>query len=405
VRHLERKLSAERVLIVGAGLGGLTAALAMLQRGLEVEVYEQSQELAPVGAGIQLGPNGMRILDSLGVTSKLAESWVLADGKELRLWNTGQRWPVFDLGQVSVSRYGHPYIMIHRAELHAVLVAAVRALKPDAIRLGCEVRTCDQTGGEVRLHLAGGGVRVGSVLVGADGVHSVVRRALFGDDAQPEFSGYVAWRGIVPSASLPAELRRPVMTSWIGPGGHIVQYLVRRGELLNFVAVTERSEWIAESWTQTGDPLQCAADFAGWHGHVRTMLGRAVVLTRSALMSREPMRRWSAGRCTLLGDACHPSLPFLAQGANMAIEDAAVLALCLTAAGADVAAALARYEALRIDRTTEVMRQSAENGQRSHSMILSRAEEAGAYIDAQWGNAKVEERYDWLYRYDALSVL
>jgi salicylate hydroxylase len=173
--------------------------------------------------------------------------------------------------------------------------------------------------------------------------------------------------------------------------------------LFNFVAVTERSEWTEESWSLTGDRGQCAADFAGWHEHIQMMIADSSTLNKWALMSREPMQQWSVGRCTLLGDACHPSLPFLAQGANMALEDGAVLARCL-AAGDDAKAALLRYEALRVGRTSEIVRRSAENGKRSHSRTLTHKDEAEAYINAEWGKEKVEQRYDWLYGYDALSM-
>jgi salicylate hydroxylase len=394
-------MAAEPVLIAGAGIGGLTLALALLQRGLDVRIYEQSAGFDIVGAGVQLGPNGLRVLASLGVADRLSGAWVVPDGKELRLWNTGQIWPMVDLGPESIARYGHPYVMIHRGDLHAALVAAVRALKPDAISLGRTVTGCDQTDGRASLHFADGRA-TGRVVVGADGIHSVVRRTLFGD-SRPSFTGYVAWRGLVPSRLLPPELVRPVMTTWVGPGGHIVHYLLRRGELFNFVAVVERSDWTTESWTQAGSPDQCAADFAGWHEDVLTVITRSTSLNKWALMSREPMERWSTGRCTLLGDACHPTLPFLAQGANMAIEDAAVMARCLADID-DAEEALARYEALRIERTSEIVRKSADNGRRTHNQVLSRSEDAEAYIAAEWSRDKVEPRYDWLYRYDALGV-
>jgi salicylate hydroxylase len=395
-------MAAESVLIAGAGIGGLTLALSLLQRGIDVRIYEQAAGFDIVGAGVQLGPNGLRVLDSLGVAAQLSGAWVEPDGKELRLWNTGQIWPMFDLGPESAARYGYPYVMIHRGDLHAALVASVRALKPDAITLGRTVTGCASTGGQAVLNFADGGTTTGRIVVGADGIHSTVRRTLFGD-SRPSFTGYVAWRGIVPAERLPPELTRRVMTTWVGPGGHIVHYLLRRGELFNFVAVVERSDWTTESWIEAGSPEQCAADFAGWHDDVRTVITRATSLNKWALMSREPMERWSVGRCTLLGDACHPTLPFLAQGANMAIEDAIVLARCLAGIG-DAEAALARYETLRIGRTSEIVRKSADNGRRTHNRVLSRSDEAEAYIAAEYSRDKVEPRYDWLYRYDALAV-
>ena len=395
-------MAAKRVLIAGAGIGGLTAALALLRRGFDVDVYEQASTLGEIGAGFQVGANAARVLFSLGLEDQIRGIYALVAGKEVRLWNTGQTWKLFDLGDSSVERYGFPYFMIHRADLHAILVDAVRAVKPSAIHLDSRIVGYEQTDSGAALLFEDGHRIEGDVVVGADGVHSVLRREMFGASA-PSFTGCVAWRGLVPAKRLPEHLLRPVGTNWIGSGGHIVHYLLRRGEIFNFVAVVERDDWTVESWTERGSADECARDFAGWHEDVQTIIGELDAPYKWALLGREPMTRWSVGNATLLGDACHPTLPFLAQGAGMAIEDGLVLARCLEAHD-DVATALVAYEAARIERTSRVVRGSAENGRRFHNNMLSDAAQAERYVDVEWQEKKVEERYDWLFRYDATSV-
>lgn len=395
-------VAAKRVLIAGAGIGGLTAALALLRHGFDVDVYEQAPALGEVGAGFQVGANASRVLFSLGLEEAIRQIYALPAGKEVRLWNTGQTWKLFDLGDVSVERYGFPYFMVHRADLHAILVDAVRALKPEAIHLSSRISGFEHTDSGAALLFENGDRVEGDVVVGADGVHSAMRREMFGL-GEPRFTGCVAWRGLVSIEKLPAHLLRPVGTNWIGPGGHIVHYLLRRGEIFNFVAVVERDDWKVESWTERGSSEECARDFAGWHEDVQAIIGALESPFKWALLGREPMERWSIGHATLLGDACHPTLPFLAQGAGMAIEDGFVLARCLEAYD-DVPTALIAYENARIERTARIVRGSAENGRRFHNDTLSSAAEAERYVDREWQPQKVEERYDWLFRYDAASA-
>ena len=392
-----------RVLIAGAGIGGLTAALALQKRGYQVTVCEQAAELREVGAGLQLSPNALRALYQLGLEAPLRALASEPDGKEIRLWNSGQTWKLFDLGATSVAKYGYPYYMMYRPDLHQVLADAVRAIDPAAIMLGAQCTGYEQDGQGVKLKLADGRVLEGDILVGADGVHSKIRAQLIGP-GKPVFSGCRAWRGVIPMDHLPHHLRRRVGTNWVGPGAHVIHYPLHNGELMNFVGIVERDDWQVESWTQQGTHEECHADFAGWHEDVHELIRHIGVPFKWALMARDPLQRWSEGRVTLLGDACHPTLPFLAQGAVMAVEDGYIIARCLDKYASDPALALKKYEAARIERTNAIVLKSTENGKRFHNPALASAEGAAAYVDREWAEPKVIDRYDWLFRYNVDEV-
>ena len=395
--------SSHPVIIIGGGIGGLTVALALLRRGLDVAVYEQAPELKEVGAGVQIGSNGTRVLHALGLEPDLQRTQVIPSRRQLRHWRTGETWNWFDLGAASVERYGTPHVLMHRNDLHGVLAGAVRALKSDAIKLGMRATAVAQNADAVTLSFANGATATGAFAIGADGIHSQVRKCLFGADT-PEFTGCVAWRGLIPMDRLPPHLSQLLTTNWLGPHGHVLHYPVRRGELMNFISFIERDDWQVESWTMAGARDELAHDFREWHADVHTFIHHIGTPYKWALFVRGPMAQWSVGRVTLLGDACHPTLPFLGQGAVMAIEDAYVLAACLEKYWSDPAVAFARYEEIRRERTAAVVRKAHENRRHAFSPALADQTQVAATVARDWQQARVRERLDWLYQYDATAI-
>jgi len=385
------------VLIAGGGIGGLTCALAFAQRGFEAHVFEQAATFGEVGAGIQLSPNCTRVLHDLGLEDALRRIAFLPEGAEMRDWKTGRMIATNELGAAVVSAYGFPYYHVHRADLMDVLVAHARAQPNIRLHAGSRCEHFLQTPHSVDVHV-GADRHQGALLIGADGIHSAIRAQLFGPQA-PRFTGNVAWRGLVPVERLPQGMVHPVASIWMGPGKHFVHYYVRGGELVNCVCVIEKDGWEIESWAQRGALDELKADFAGWHPTVQTLIDNmdSEACYKWALFDRQPMAKWSEGRVTLLGDACHPTLPFMAQGAAMAIEDAAVLAVCVAGAN-DVVEALARYESVRRSRTSRI-----QLGSRANAKLFHLRPPYSWARNQALGRARGNPM-DWVYRYDALTA-
>ena len=386
-----------RVLIAGGGIGGLTTALCLAEAGFEVTLFEQSAEFGEVGAGIQLSPNCTRVLHRLGLEPALAACAFLPEGLEFRAWKSGKAIGSVVLGQTARNRYGFPYYNIHRSDLLRVLVeAAAERGSAIELRTGSAVTGFEQ---DARVSAAVGGTTYeGDALIGADGIHSAVRAQLFGDDA-PRFTGNVAWRALVPAERLPRGLVRPMATAWWGPHRHFVHYYLRSGTLVNCVCVVEKTGWEVESWTERGEFEELKSDFAGWHEDIQALIDNVDrnSLYKWALHDRAPMARWGEGAVTLLGDACHPTLPFMAQGAAMAIEDAAVLAGCLAAADS-VPAGLRRYEDLRRSRTARVQSGSRRNARTFHLTGVK------AWLRNLAASPVGRRTTDELFRYDAVQA-
>ncbi len=351
----------QTALICGAGIGGLTAALALARRGWSVSVVEQAEELSEVGAGIQLSPNAMHVLQALHLGDAIARVSFEPLASTIRDYATGLAHMDQPLKGLCQSRYGAPYLHIYRPDLHKLLRDAAQTAGV-SILLGQTAKSVSQTETQAHLHTQSG-TRSGDVLIGADGLRSVVRDAILKPEL-PRFTGQVAWRGTIPTEALPQNLIAPKATVWVGPHHHFVTYYIKSGQLVNFVAVQERADWTKTGWNEPGDVGELREAFKDWHPEVRTLLDATQECYLWALHARDPLPKWSEHRATLLGDAAHPMLPFMAQGAAMAIEDAWVLADALT--NAPVQTALKRYEAARMPRTAMVQKMSQDNAKLFH---------------------------------------
>jgi len=357
-----------RIGIVGAGIGGLSAALALQRSGRKVRVLEQAPRLGEVGAGLSLSPTAAHALNHLGLQQTLATKAYHPEDQCVRHYQDARPLVWINRGRSLVERYGERYYLIHRADLHDALAAAVRANDPDAIELDKTCRNISQDGATVTVELADGTSRQFDALIGADGSRSVIRQEIFGP-LEPQYTGYIAWRGLVPMALVPAHILQPASGVFVGPGHLVNRYPVRGGALLNFVAFAERQAWTEEGWSIRSSRDELLAEFAGWTSWVTDFM--ALVpddqLFKWGLFDREPLAQWSSGRITLLGDAAHPILPFLGHGAVLAIEDAVVLARAFELAGS-VEEAYVRYEAARRERAAFVVLESRKAGKMFHAV-------------------------------------
>lgn len=389
-----------RVVIAGGGIAGMAAAAGFARAGWRVTVCEEAPVLGEVGAGLQMTPNAARVLRWLGVCDSVAAAAFRPAAASLRDGHSGRRIFRVELGARAEARWGAPYLHVHRADLLAVLIKA-------AVASGAELRTgARAVGYTIRpegpaLQLADDSFIEGDLVIGADGIRSALRAQVNGAEA-PEFSSQIAWRGLIPAHELPEGLVAPEVTVWGGEGKHLVTYYVRRGALVNFVAVEERAAWTAEGWSAQGDPDQLRSAFAGWHPNVIRLLDRVQTTFLWGLFGRPAQVRWADGPVALIGDAAHPMLPFMAQGAAMALEDVAVLVAEADANEPMADAALA-YEERRWGRVARVQERSRENGDIFHchpgASLAKRWSVISAAVDLM--PALAPRSLDWIYGYDA----
>jgi salicylate hydroxylase len=392
---------AARIAVIGGGIGGLTAARALRQRGFEPRVYEASPELKEIGAGVALHPNAMKALRSLDLEHPVrAVAWeskfeVVRDGRSGRvLTRTPQR------GYLE-RRFGATGCTVHRADLLDVLAAAVPA---ESIELGarCVSVHTDEHGASARF--ADGTEIEADVIVGADGIHSAVRASLIGADA-PHFTGKVCWRMLVAVDAVEDSLSSD-RTLWLGPHGSVMVYRVRRGQLVNVAAHCDNDTWTEESWTRECDGSEVLANYAGWHDSLLRLFAAGERHYKWALFERDPLSSWTRGRVTLLGDAAHPMLPYLGQGAGQAIEDSCVLAMALSVLPDELGAALQLYERSRLPRTTRVVlgARARGAGDQTPSRWTAMKRDVLIAVRTRFGSDRTGRDFAWLYDYDAGSV-
>ncbi|HXL67245.1 MAG TPA: FAD-dependent monooxygenase, partial [Xanthobacteraceae bacterium] len=385
------------VAIIGGGIGGLAAAVSLLQAGFDVHVYEQVRAPREVGAGIVLTPNATRLLYRLGFRAKLETLGVAPLAWRQRRWDDGS---TLMFTPVAASP-GEPatFYTSHRADVLSMLI---ESLPTERLHLAHRLAGFTDWGDCVEMQFGNGAQTEAGMVIGADGIHSTVRGLLFGAE-RPRFTGCVAYRGLVPAGHL-SGLDLPTESQlWLGPGKHFVHYPVQDARLVNFVCLIERDTWTKESWIEPGDVADALAAYAGWHAQVRSIISAVNETFVWGLFDRPPLLRWSVGRVTLLGNACHPMLPFMAQGAAQAIEDAATLAAVLAQSAADVPQALRRYESLRLPRTARIQTIAASNKMRNHLPDGPQQRERDARMASGAADWSIGAS-TWIYEHDAVAA-
>ena len=383
------------VAVVGGGIGGLGAALSLFRARFDVHVYEQAHALREVGAGIQVSPNASRVLHGLGLADELAKLGVRPSAHHQRRWNDGRTLLKTPLGDTVIKAFGFPHYQSHRADVLSMLIAALPA---ERLHIGHRLVAFSDRNDRVNVEFENGNRITTDALIGADGIHSTVRTLLFGP-ANPHFTGCVAYRGLIPVErikSLNVEVNAQL---WMGPGKHFITYYVAGKRLLNIVGIAEQNTWTGESWTDRGDVKDLRAAFTDWDPNVRAIIETVDETFIWGLFDRAPLPRWSVGRVTLLGDAAHPMLPFMAQGAAQALEDGASLTTCLSKIG-DVAAAFTQYEKLRLPRTSRMQAMSAANKTRFHLPDGPAQQERDTKMAAGTTDWSIKA-IAWVYNYDA----
>ena len=382
------------IVVIGGGIGGLAAAAFLQRAGRRARVYEQANELRPVGAGLVVSPNAVRLIRRLGVNDDLQRDAIALEvGWEFRRWRDGSVLFAQELGEQCRRLYGEDCLVAHRADLLAALVAAV---DPECLVLGKRCVGVEQRADDVLVTFQDGTSTTAAVVIGADGTHSAVAPAVV-PAPEPVFARLCAYRCLVPAEAAPDFARRPVQTLWVGPGRHVVHYPISGGALINIVAYVPETDWAVESWSAQGRVEDVAAEFATWDPRLSSLIEASPSAGRWAVFQRDPLPRWVGGSVALLGDAAHPMVPFLGQGAAQAIEDAAVLARCLVDGGTDVPNALRAYQDMRIERATAVQLGSRDRADINH---LPDGPQQRAR-DEQFAGQDPLRHNEWLYGHDA----
>lgn len=393
-----------KVLIAGGGIGGLTAALCLRQSGHDVSVFESASELGEIGAGIQLGGNAVKVLDSLGLREDLEQVVVRPEAIRFRLFETGETLHEVPLGRRYEERYGAPYFHIHRADVHKILERAFRANAPEGVHLGAHAESFEERADGVTLQLADGRTFDGDVLIGADGIRSAIRTGIAGE-TQANWTGNVAWRAVVEASALPADFMDTIVSNFVGPHRHVVIYYLRKKKLVNLVGVVENDSWREEAWNSKAPWEELKADYDGWAPTVQSLIDAVPKdeCYRWALFNRIPIDNWSTEHATLLGDAAHATLPFMASGAAMAIEDGRVLARALDQQSS-VPAGLQLYQRNRLERTARIVNTSTAMGMVYHQPDADafRTQFAAVREAASSGTSAPPDA--WLGEYDANTV-
>ena len=392
-----------RVGIIGGGIGGLALAVAAHQRGMDVAVFERTKAFGEVGAGIQVTPNAVKALRAMGLLPALQAVSFNPQALVGRNWRSGREMFRTPLAGECERLYDAPFLHAHRADLHRILAEALPA---NVARLGTACTGIRQDPGSATACFADGTEYDADVIVGADGIHSVIRTALFGEVA-PRFTGNMCWRAVVPFDRPPLDFVSPDSSFWMGPHGHVVTYYVQGGRAVNIVAVSETAEWVAESWNAPSSREELLAGYQGWNDKLVRLFSQASSVFKWGLFDRDPMPAWSVGRVTLLGDAAHPMLPFLSQGAAMSIEDGFVLAAALDARKNQPTEGLALYETLRRPRTARVQLESRERGRTYHlaSPLALLKRDVAYRLRSLVNPHRSGIQANWVYEYDAPSAV
>jgi salicylate hydroxylase len=391
---------AARIAVIGGGIGGLTAAQALVRRGFEVRVYEAAPELREIGAGVALGPNAMKALRALGLEDAVREVAWESDYDCLRNWKTARLITKTDHG-TQVARYGAGGCFAHRADLLDVLAAA---LPTDIVTLGARCTSVSSSGDVASATFRDGSQIEADVIIGADGIHSAVRASLFGEDA-PRFTGKICYRSVIPLDAVPGGPPPPENVIWMGPHGAVVVYRVRRGELINVVSHYDDDTYKHESWITECERAEVIERYSGWHESLERLYSASEVWYKWALYDRDPIPRWTSGRASVLGDAAHPMLPYLGQGACQAMEDGCVLAAALASTPHDLPAALELYERSRRPRASRVVTLARERGVDNHLVSPLAAWRRDLMIAARkrFGRDQEGRGASWIWDYDAGS--